>query len=53
MLRCTCSDVLDCPALDSNFECFPWCDFLKDDGTEETDNVGNLPNQSEGSQCVC
>lgn len=34
MLICTCPIDEDCIAFGSNFDCFPWCDYLKDDGTE-------------------
>lgn len=34
MLKCTCPVVMACPAIGSNFDCFPWCDFLKDSETK-------------------
>ena len=34
MLICVCPIDEDCPALGSNCVCFPWCDYLKDDGIE-------------------
>lgn len=37
MLICTCPIDEDCPAQGSNFDCFPWCDYLKDDGLGEED----------------
>jgi hypothetical protein len=37
MLICTCPVPEDCIALGSDHECFPWCEFLKDDGSEEID----------------
>ena len=38
MLICTCPIDEDCPALGSNYNCFPWCEYLFEDGTEETEN---------------
>lgn len=35
MLICTCPVDVDCIALGSHCECFPWCDYLKDDGLED------------------
>ena len=37
MLICTCPVDEDCIALGSNCHCFPWCDYLKDDGLEDED----------------
>lgn len=31
MLICTCPIDEDCIALGSNCDCFPWCDYLKED----------------------
>jgi hypothetical protein len=35
MLICTCSIDEKCPALGSHCECFPWCEYLKEDGIGE------------------
>ena len=37
MLICTCPDVLDCPALVSDHDCFPWCEYLREDGADDAD----------------
>lgn len=37
MLICTCPIDEDCIAWGTNFDCLPWCDYLKDDGTEDSD----------------
>lgn len=34
MLICTCPDDEDCIAFGSDCVCFPWCDYLKDDGVK-------------------
>lgn len=39
MLICTLQIDQDCPALGSNCECFPWCELLKEDGSNEGDFV--------------
>lgn len=38
MLICTCPIDEDCIAWGSNCECFPWCDYLKDDGLEDDED---------------
>lgn len=35
MLTCTCPDDEDCIAWGTNFDCLPWCDYLKDDEEED------------------
>lgn len=37
MLICTCPIDEDCIALGSDCDCFPWCEYLKDDGVGEDD----------------
>lgn len=37
MLIYTCPIDEACPALGSNCDCFPWCEYLKDDGLEAED----------------
>lgn len=37
MLICTCPVDAECAALGSHCDCFPWCDYLKDDGEDEED----------------
>lgn len=39
MLICTCPIDEKCIALGSDLECFPWCDYLVDDGTEDEDGT--------------
>lgn len=34
MLVCTCPIDEDCIAAGSQLDCFPWCEFLIDDGLE-------------------
>ena len=31
MLICTCPTLEDCPALGSDCECFPWCEYLAEE----------------------
>lgn len=38
MLICTCPIDVDCIAWGSGFECFPWCDYLQEDGTKEEED---------------
>lgn len=38
MLICTCPAGEYCIALGTDFQCLPWCDFLKDDGLPEGDD---------------
>lgn len=35
MLICTCPIDEDCIALGSQMDCFPWCEYLHDDGDED------------------
>lgn len=35
MLICTCPIDEECIALGTDFDCLPWCDYLKDDGLED------------------
>ena len=35
MLICTCNDYKECPALGSNCDCFPWCEYLREDGVND------------------
>ena len=35
MLICTCPVDEKCIALGSQCDCFPWCEYLKEDGVEE------------------
>lgn len=37
MLNCTCPFAEECIAFGTDFDCLPWCDYLKDDGTEDDD----------------
>lgn len=39
MLICVCPDIEnECPALCSDADCFPWCDYLRNDGVEDGTN---------------
>lgn len=39
MLVCTCQDIEnECPALCSNVDCFPWCDYLREDRDDNGTN---------------
>lgn len=38
MLICTCPIDEDCPAMGSNCDCFPWCDYLMDDGSDDAED---------------
>lgn len=33
MLICTCPIDEKCPALGSQCDCFPWCEYLKEDNS--------------------
>lgn len=35
MLNCTCPFEDECIAFGTDFDCLPWCDYLKDDGMED------------------
>ena len=35
MLICTCPIDEKCPALGSNCVCFPWCEYLWEDGVND------------------
>ena len=35
MLICTCPIVEKCPALGSQCDCFPWCEYLKEDSNAQ------------------
>lgn len=30
MLICTCPNELECPVIESDVVCFPWCEYLED-----------------------
>ena len=34
MLICTLTDCETCPALGSGCDCFPWCEYLREDGAD-------------------
>lgn len=31
-----CPDPLECPAIGSDVSCFPWCDYLEVNNTDES-----------------
>lgn len=35
MLICTITECETCPALGSGCDCFPWCEYLREDGVDE------------------
>lgn len=35
MLICTCPIDEKCPALGSQCDCFPWCEYLIEDGVQD------------------
>lgn len=35
MLICTQPVGEDCPAYGSDFDCFPWCEHLQEDGEDD------------------
>ena len=37
MLICTCPVDEKCIALGSQCDCFPWCEYLKENGEDDTD----------------
>lgn len=38
MLICDNNDIWVCPALGSQCECFPWCEYLKEGDAEDENN---------------
>ena len=46
MLICTCPVDEDCPALCSNVECFPWCEYLHEDGVIALEDVVDIEAQT-------
>lgn len=38
MLICTCPNELECPAIGSDVVCFPWCEYLGEDGDGDGDD---------------
>ena len=37
MLICILPIEEDCPALGSDCKCFPWCEYLREDGADDAD----------------
>ena len=35
MLICVCPIDEECPAMGSDLYCFPWCEYLYEDGVED------------------
>lgn len=48
MLICMCPDDDGCPAAGSDCFCFPWCEYLKEEGV----NNGNTGRIDECGNCV-
>lgn len=46
MLICTCPIDEDCPATGSGCEYFPWCENLKDDGTEDDNDLQRMRSEN-------
>ena len=44
MLICTCPIDEDCPA--TGCECFPWCENLKDDETEDDNDLQRMRSEN-------